>query len=260
MICDAHGAQQLDEVSDKINGSPCREANRKLRAYISNTIANLTPSMGGEKTYSKITGMSCYALPLLNVFLNHPRDRVIVTTPNTMTQAGAHRKELSDDKYGKKPDMLLSFVNASTQLVRELGYGELKGCGRENSDALNARDLVKVGLMLKDMVDIVDDKHDVTTLAHLGFQFVGEKVTFYLMAKTGSIYVMKQVCSMELVDSIANLRSVAQQYDNWRRLEQAVKKGYEPALLAIKTGIRGTRKNHFPTMSTPELRHIKDKY
>ncbi|KAF9088189.1 hypothetical protein BGX27_002746, partial [Mortierella sp. AM989] len=89
--------------------------------------------------------------------------------------------------------------------------------------------------------------------------FVGEKVTFYLMAKTGSIYVMKRVCSMELVDSIANLRRVSQEYDSWRCLEQAVKKGHKPVLQAIKAGIRGTRKNHVPTMSTPELRHIKDK-
>ncbi|KAG0067930.1 hypothetical protein BGZ93_007857 [Podila epicladia] len=180
---------------------------------------------------------------------------------NTTTQAGVHQKQLTDHKKnGKRPDMLLSYVTDSTQLVCELGYGEFKVCGKGNFDALNARDLVKVGIMLKDLLDMVEDKYSVSNSVHIGFQGIGDKVDFFLMAKVRSIIVMKLVCSMDVPDSIDGLRKLAHDYRKWRLLECLCEKGYKDWVDALKSCESVSRKSHARTMSSQELRSIKDNY
>ncbi|KAF9342386.1 hypothetical protein BGX26_007646, partial [Mortierella sp. AD094] len=154
----------------------------KLWLYLMNAAMRLTWTIQPRK-YLEVTGMTSYILPLLEVFLQSPQNNVTLICPNAKTRAGAHRKELMGEKQGKRPDMLLSVVDSNTETVLEVGCGEVKGCREEKHEATTARDLVRVGLFLKDMVDHVEDMLAVTNSTHLGYQVVGQTAAFYLMAK-----------------------------------------------------------------------------
>ncbi|KAF9991620.1 hypothetical protein BGZ65_000341 [Modicella reniformis] len=155
--------------------------------------------------------------------------------------------------------MLVSVVNPNTETVLEIGCGEVKGCQQEKHTAANARDLVRVGLLLKDMADHTEDMLGISNAVHLGFQVIGQTSTFYLMRKCGTMYIMTQVCKIAIPDCLDDMGRVFTDYKSWRRLEEAIKAGYEPILNALAKGQTGVRKNHFPTITTPELKKIKDK-
>ncbi|KAF9952479.1 hypothetical protein BGZ70_000588, partial [Mortierella alpina] len=177
--------------------------------------------------------MASYVLPLQEVYLHSPEDKVILTCPSTMTKAGTHRKELMEEKHGKRPDMLISVVNSNTEIVLEVGCGEIKGCRQEKHEAANARDLVRVGLLLKDMADHAEDMLGITNSIHLGFQVIGQTGTYYLMAKCGTMYVMSQMCTNTIPDCLDEMGRVFADYKTWRQLQAAFKRGYEPILEAL---------------------------
>ncbi|KAF9940145.1 hypothetical protein BGZ65_007951 [Modicella reniformis] len=85
-------------------------SNLRLWLFFMNTTMRLTQNIQ-PRNYSEVTGMASYILPLMEVFLHDPQNKVILTCPNTTTKAGAHRKELLEAKHGKRPDMLVSVVN-----------------------------------------------------------------------------------------------------------------------------------------------------
>lgn len=155
--------------------------------------------------------------------------------------------------------MLISIVNANTETILEIGCGEVKGCQQEKHTAANARDLVRIGLFLKDMADHMEDMLGITNAVHLGFQVIGQSSTFYLMAKCGSMYIMTQVCKTTIPDCLDDIGRVFSDHSSWRRLERAIKAGYEPIRKALANGQTGVRKSHFPTTTTPELKNIKNK-
>ncbi|KAG0006578.1 hypothetical protein BGZ80_005214 [Entomortierella chlamydospora] len=235
------------------------QSNQKLWLYLMNAAQRLTRKIQPRK-YPEVAGMASYILPLQEVFMHSPMDSVILTCPNTMTKAGTHRKELLEEKHGKRPDMLISVINSNTETVLEVGCGEVKGCRQEKHEAAIARDLVRVGLFLKDMADHTEDMLGITNSVHLGFQVIGQAGTYYLMAKCGTMYIMSQACTTMIPDCLDEMDRIFSDYKSWRQIEAAIKRGYEPILVAMTNGQTSIRKPHFPTTTSPELKNIKGKY
>ncbi|KAF9998039.1 hypothetical protein BGZ80_006878, partial [Entomortierella chlamydospora] len=249
----------LTEASDLILKAGSNPRNRKLWLYILNAMERLAQSQTSTNK-SEATVMTRYVVPLLEVFLNKPQNNVILDTPNTIAKVVQHRKQLKDEKQGKRPDVRLSAVDINGDMVIEIGHGEIKSGKHDKGGAAVSRDLVRVGLFMKDQLDAADDTYGVSNSLSLGMQFNGCKALFFLMSKCRNFYIMMQVATMTIPDSIATLSKVSSEYKLWRQLEKAVVDGYQPLIDAIRKGRSGVLKEHFPTTTSPDLNKIKTKY
>ncbi|KAF9373808.1 hypothetical protein BGX21_004319, partial [Mortierella sp. AD011] len=148
----------LTEASDLILKAGSNPRNRKLWLYILNAMERLAQSQTSTNK-SEATVMTRYVVPLLEVFLNKPRNNVILDTPNTIAKVVQHRKQLKDEKQGKRPDVRLSAVDINGDMVIEIGHGEIKSGKHDKGGAAVSRDLVRVGLFMKDQLDAADDTY-----------------------------------------------------------------------------------------------------
>ncbi|KAF9352471.1 hypothetical protein BGX26_009722, partial [Mortierella sp. AD094] len=182
--------------------------------------------------------------------------------PNTVAKVVRHRKHLSEEKQGRRPDVRLSVTDSHGSVLMEVGHGEIKSSKYDKNGAPAARDLVRIGLFLKDQLDAAQDLYGVTSCLPLGIQVVGVEASFHLMARCGNFYVMVRMASISISDSIAGLSNVAADFKRWRQVEQATIDGYQPLVDAIKAGksFEAKAQAHFPTITSPELNMIKNKY
>ncbi|KAF9346731.1 hypothetical protein BGX26_001753, partial [Mortierella sp. AD094] len=180
--------------------------------------------------------------------------------PNTIAKVVQHRKQLKDEKQGKRPDIRLSAVDINRDMVIEMGHGEIKNGKHDKGGAAVSRDLVRVGLFMKDQLDAADDTYGVSNSLSLGMQFIGCKASFFLMSKCGNFYIMMQMATMTIPDSIPALSNVLSEYELWRQLEKAVVDGYHPLIEAIRKGRSCIPNEHFPTTASPDLNKIRTKH
>ncbi|KAG0050297.1 hypothetical protein BGZ83_004911 [Gryganskiella cystojenkinii] len=143
---------------------------------------------------------------------------------HTMAGAVRHRKQKAECKQVKRPDIRQGIMDDSGAMMFETGYGEIKS-GHHVSDpeksAPVARDLVRVGLLMKDELDAAEDLYDVTTALALGMQVIG--------------------------------------YTSWRQPPQAARRGIRPLTDAINTGQKGPPQIYFLTTTSPDAKSIKNK-
>ncbi|KAF9924399.1 hypothetical protein BGZ67_009277 [Mortierella alpina] len=236
------------------------QENRKLRLYLLNALERL--QVETTNTPPEASLMSRYVTPLLEVFLNDPALKVVLDTPNTMAGAVKHRKQKSEQKQGKRPDIRQGIVDDSGEMIFETGYGEIKS-GHHNPDSKKsapvARDLVRVGLLMKDELDAAEDLYDVTSALALGMQVTGYTFKCFLMAKVGNLYIMKAMSTMAIPNDIKSLSTIASDYKSWRQLKEAARRGIHPLIEAMNTGKKGTPHVHFPTTTSPDAKSIKNK-
>ncbi|KAG0320251.1 hypothetical protein BG000_003652 [Podila horticola] len=234
--------------------------NRKLRLYLLNALEHL--QVETTNTPPEAMLMSRYVTPLLEVFLNDPAMKVVLDTPNTMAGAVRHRKQKSEHKQGKRPDIRQGIVDDSGEMMFETGYGEIKSGHHvpdpKKSSAI-ARDLIRVGLLMKDELDAAEDLYDVTTALAIGMQVISYTFKCFLMAKVSNLYIMKVMSTMVIPNDTKSLSKVASDYKSWRQLKEAARRSIHPLVEAINAGKKGTPHVHFPTTTSPDAKSIKNK-
>ncbi|KAF9342339.1 hypothetical protein BGX26_007759, partial [Mortierella sp. AD094] len=68
----------------------------------------------------------------------------------------------------KEPDLALEIKDRTNKIIFEVGIGEVTSHAQKGHKKKNAKDLVRIGLSLKDTLDRIQDKYSVEDAVLLG--------------------------------------------------------------------------------------------
>ncbi|KAF9973725.1 hypothetical protein BGZ65_009114 [Modicella reniformis] len=163
------------------------------------------PVKDTTKLYSESTGLSSYVLPLCQTFMGGPEKMVF-----------------------------LNLVEGSIE-QDPLRVGHWRGhlpCSKK----LQAKDLARIGLGLKDALDLIQDKYGVDNATLVGYQVIAQTMSIYLMRRCGNMYVMIHVHDVLIPDSMKELATIGAEYKIWFELALTVENGIKPVLDAAAKG------------------------
>ncbi|KAF9915949.1 hypothetical protein BX616_004983 [Lobosporangium transversale] len=132
----------------------------------------------------------------------------------------------------------------------ELFFGEVSGVLNKDTTK-EAGDLVRLGVYGKNSIDQVDDIYDmsiITTLVHI----TGRKATMYIQFPLGTMYIMVQVGTWRVPDSLETLDALAQ--DIGCVVKTATLFHSQLDLLPAKVVKAKKAKEHFPSIITPHAK------
>lgn len=133
----------------------------------------------------------------------------------------------------KEPDMVLELKDASNKTIFNLVFGEVTSHSQQNQHKKNAKDLVHLGLNLKDSLDNIEDKCGVLDAVLARVQVVADTMTIYLMAWCGNMYIMAQQQDFIVPDSLKSLLLMNSQYKAFHELMLTIDNGIVPVLQAL---------------------------
>lgn len=96
-------------------------------------------------------------------------------------------------KSRKEPDLALEIKDGLNKTICEVGVGEVTSHAQKVHKKKIAKDLVRVGLSLKDALDFIQDEYGVHDAVLVGWQVIGQIMAIYLMFKCGNLYLMVHV-------------------------------------------------------------------
>lgn len=172
-------------------------------------------------------------------------------------------KSRTGTKSKREPDLVLELKDQSNKTLCELGIGEGTSHAHKNYRKKNAKDLARIGLGLKDALDLIQDKYGVDDATLVGYQVIGQTMSIYLMRCCGNMYVMVHVHDLSIPDSMKELAIIGAEYNIWFELALTVENGIKPVLNAAAKGKvtavlppLGVGKTRFRTVLTPELNKL----
>lgn len=159
--------------------------------------------------------------------------------------------------------MALEIKDKTNKTICEVGIGEVTSHAQKGHWKKNAKDLVRIGLSLKDALDWMQDNYDVEDAVLVGWQVLGQDMAIYIMFRCGNLYLMARVRDVTIPDSLMELTSIRSQIKIWNDLKATVEQGLDPLLAAMESGSKklvGTIDPHSPahsrvsTTRTPEFK------
>ncbi|CAG8759670.1 13457_t:CDS:2, partial [Racocetra persica] len=160
------------------------------------------------------------------------------------TSAKIRKLAAGDPSRAKQPDMI-GKVPVNGKFAYEAMFGEVTGEGKNNTEKKNLIDLIRLGLFMKDSLDLILQKTDVNRV-------FAWQVIVYIMADIGSVELPRsfETCFMFL-NGLDTLRSFELAY------EQTVKE----FLLEINKNEDDIMNDNFktwrrPTLGTPAFKKI----
>ncbi|CAJ0829744.1 16851_t:CDS:2 [Entrophospora sp. SA101] len=150
-----------------------------------------------------------------------------------------------DPSRAKQPDMIGNIVNNGT-FAYEVMFGEVTGEGKNNTEKKNLIDLIRLGLFMKDSLDIILQKTDINRV-------FAWQVIVYLMVDTGD--------SVELPRSFETCCMFLNGLDTLRAFELAYEQTVKETLVVINKNEEGSKNNKFKTwhrstLGTPVFKRI----
>ncbi|KAG0207105.1 hypothetical protein BGX28_001581 [Mortierella sp. GBA30] len=243
------------EVQQKLAAAfPSDQAQRKLWAYLVNAVEHF-PIYDSTKEYSESVAIASYILPLCRVFIGDPDKMAFLNFVDTISNLGDSR---SPAKSNRRPDIVLELKDRSNQTLYDLGIGEVTSFAQQSHQSKNAKDLVRIGHSLKDALDRLEDRYNVTEAFLIGFQVIAQTMSIYIMSRCGNMYLMVHQDEVTIPDSVRDLGVIGSQYRIWHELKLTVLDGIKPVIEAAKdyavmTTGSGNRESRFPTLWTPEV-------
>jgi len=118
--------------------------------------------------------------------------------PNTASMSAKVRKLANlDPSRAKQPDMIGNVVN-NNKSKYEMMFGEITGEGKNNNIKKNNLDLIRLGIFMKDALDLLIKKTEKNHMT-LAWQTIVTLWTGYVMVLTASgLYIMIEVGQIEL--------------------------------------------------------------
>ncbi|KAI8345726.1 hypothetical protein B0O80DRAFT_471902 [Mortierella sp. GBAus27b] len=229
---------------------------RKLWSYLVTAIEEF-PEFDGSKEYSESAGISSFILPLCRTFMSIPHKRVFLNFVDSTTSSGR------SSGSRKEPDMALEIKDKMNKTICEVGIGEVTSHAQKDHWKKNAKDLVRIGLSLKDALDWMQDNYDVEDAVLVGWQVLGHDMAIYITFRCGNLYLMARARDVTIPDSLKELVSIRSQIKIWNDLKATVEQGLDPLLAAMESGgkkLVGTIDPHSPahsrisTTRTPEFK------
>ncbi|KAG0320828.1 hypothetical protein BG000_003445 [Podila horticola] len=179
---------------------------------------------------------------------NTARAWLDLITDKSVDKTTVSGKSRTGTRSQREPDLMLELKDKSNKTLCELGI-----------------DLARIGLGLKDALDLIQDKYAVDVSTLVGYQVIAQTMSIYLMRRCGNMYVMVHVHDVLIPDSMNELATVGAEYKTWFELALTVESGIKPVLTAAAKGrvavvhpslCTGTGDSRFHTVSTPELNKL----
>ncbi|KAG0351257.1 hypothetical protein BC939DRAFT_498761 [Gamsiella multidivaricata] len=137
-------------------------------------------------------------------------------------------------KSKREPDLVLELKDQSNKTLCELGIGE--GTSHAHKNYKNAKDFARIGLGLKDALDLIQDKYGVDNATLVGYRAIAQTMSIYLIRRCGNMYVMVHVHDVLIPDSMKELATIGAEYNIWFELALTVENGIKLALNAAAKG------------------------
>lgn len=132
----------------------------------------------------------------------------------------------------KEPDLALEIKDRTNKTICEVGIGEVTSHAQRAHKKKNAKDLVRVGLSLKDALDFIQDEYGGHDALLVGWQVIGQSMAIYLMFKCGNLYIMVHVHDVTIPDNLTELGTTCTQFKIWNDLRATIEQGLSPVLQA----------------------------
>ncbi|KAF9578551.1 hypothetical protein BGW38_005590 [Lunasporangiospora selenospora] len=254
-----HGYDREKSRKHISENAPSDGTYQKLWAYLVTAIEEF-PESDSNKNYSESTAISSFILPLCRAFMSNPNKRVILNFIDSMTASGRSRTGSSSRK---EPDLALEIKDRTNKTLCEVGIGEVTSHAQKGHKKKTAKDLVRVGLSLKDALDFIQDQYGVHDAYLIGWQVLGQIMSIYLMFKCGNLYIMVCVRDVTIPDSLTELGMISNQIKIWNDLRATVEQGLSPIFEAMASGegqVTGTvsplcsARARIETTRTPEFK------
>ncbi|KAG0012323.1 hypothetical protein BGZ82_002638, partial [Podila clonocystis] len=155
------------------------------------------------------------------------------STIDSTTESGRSR---NGSRSRKKPDLALEIKDGLNKTICEVGVGEVTSHAQKGHKKKNAKDLVRVGLCLKDALDFIQDEYGAHDAVLVGWQVIGQIMAIYLMFKCGNLYMMVHVRDVMIPDNLTELGTISTQIKIWNDLGATVEQGLSPIFEAIASG------------------------
>ncbi|CAJ0910107.1 704_t:CDS:2, partial [Entrophospora sp. SA101] len=176
------------------------------------------------------------------------------------TSAKVRKLASGDPSWAKQPDMIGKIVN-NEKFVYEAMFGEVTGEGKNNMEKKNLIDLIRLGLFMKDSLDIILQKNDINRV--FAWQVIVTEWTGYLMTLISpGVYLMIDTgVNVELPRSFETCCMFLNGLDTLRAFELAYEQMVKEILLAINKNEEDPENNKFktwhrPTLGTPAFKRI----
>ncbi|KAG0062115.1 hypothetical protein BGZ90_003251, partial [Linnemannia elongata] len=156
----------------------------------------------------------------------------------------------------KEPDLALEIKDRTNKAFCEVGIGEVTSHAQKTHKKKNTKNLVRVGLSLKGVLDFIQDEYGVHDAHLVGRQAFGQSIAIYLMFKCGNLYIMVHVRDVIELGTICIQRKV------WNDLRATIEQGLSPLLQAVSgagrmvstIGPLGSVHARIETTRTPEFK------
>ncbi|KAF9429195.1 hypothetical protein BGZ76_001677 [Entomortierella beljakovae] len=165
-----HGYDRTKSLKHISDSPPLDSKYQKIWIFLMNAVQEL-PESDNTKSYSESTSISSFILPLCRVFMGMPDQRVFLNFTDSTTESGRSR---SGSSSRKEPDLTLEIKDRSNKTLCEVGIGEVTSHAQKGLKKKNAKDLVRVGLSLKDALDFIEDTYGVHDAVLVGWQVIGQ--------------------------------------------------------------------------------------
>ncbi|KAF9993785.1 hypothetical protein BGZ80_002560 [Entomortierella chlamydospora] len=116
------------------------------------------PESDSIKGYFESTSISSFILPLCMVFMGMPSQRVFLNFIDSTTES---ERSHSDSSNREEPDLALEIKDGSNRTLCEVGVEEVISPAQKNLRNKNTKDLVRIGLSLKNALDFIEDRYGV---------------------------------------------------------------------------------------------------
>ncbi|KAF9307967.1 hypothetical protein BG003_011802, partial [Podila horticola] len=155
------------------------------------------------------------------------------STIESTTGSGRSR---NGSRSQKEPDLALEIKDGLNKTICEVGVGDVTSHAHKGHKKKNAKDLVRVGLSLKDALDFIQDEYGAHDAVLVGWQVIGQIMAIYLMFKCGKLYMMVHVRDVTIPDNLTELGTISTQIKIWNDLGATVEQGLSPIFEAIASG------------------------
>ncbi|KAG0290481.1 hypothetical protein BGZ97_006162, partial [Linnemannia gamsii] len=166
--CGYNRIKSLDHLHLNRPTDPRRQP---LWTFMMSALQNF-PQSDTSKVYSESTAIASFILPLCRVFMADLYKMLFLNFVDVSTVTGRTR---NGARSLKEPDLALEIKDRSNKTILEVGIGEVTPHAEKTHKKKNAKDLVRIGLSLKDALDHVQDVYGVNGAILPGWQVIGQE-------------------------------------------------------------------------------------
>ncbi|KAG9062953.1 hypothetical protein KI688_004553 [Linnemannia hyalina] len=165
---------------------------------------------------AKCLGFLLPCAPDKNLFLD------FIDTTNLAGKATNSRKE---------PDLGLDIKDDANKTICNVGIAEVTSIAQKGCKKKNAKDLVRVGEMLKNALDRLQDDFGITDAVVPGWQVIAQVMSIYIMFRCGNLYILVYVKDVTIPDNLTDLKTMGVDIKTWLELEATISFGLRSSVL-----------------------------